>query len=114
MATLQEIVEGLARLNAGDIDALIVQGRDFYVQAALEGRGQFKLEAVSDEFLEKPLTTAQLLALRRLGFQPPGPPSPNHWQFAATTDLTAAAEVLATTLLEVYQERLEDAEVVDV
>lgn len=114
MATLNDLFEGLERLKAQHIDALILQGRDFYVQAALDVRGQFRLEAVSDEFLDKPLTTAQLLALRRLGFQPPGQVSPNHWQYAAATDLTAAAEMLATTLLEVYQERLEDAEVVDV
>lgn len=114
MATVQEIVEGLERLKAGHIDALIVQGRDAYVQAALAHEGKFKLEAVSDEFLEKPLTTAQLLGLRRHGFQPPGPLSPNHWQHAATDDPAAAAELLAATLTEVYQERLDEAEVVDV
>ena len=114
MATVQDIVDGLERLTAGNIDALIVQGREAYVQAALVNEGNFKLEAVSDEFLKKPLTTAQLLALRRLGFQPPGPLSPNHWHYAVTADPGAAAEVLATTLTEVYRERLADAEVVDV
>lgn len=114
MATVQDVVAGLERLKAQHIDALILQGRHAYVQAALMNADNFKLEAVSDEFLEKPLTTAQLLALRRLGFQPPGPLSPNHWQHAATTEPAAVAERLATTLTEVYQERLEDAEVVDV
>ena len=114
MATLQQVVDGLERLTARQNDAIILQGSDAYVQASLVNEGNIKLEAVSDEFLEKPLSTAQLLALRRMGFQPPGPLSPNHWQYAATNNPAAAAELLATALTDVYGEQLEQAEIVDV
>jgi len=113
MATVQDLVDGLERVRVKHTEAVIFQGDKGYVQAALVTKDQFKLEAVSDEFLEKPLTTAQLLALRRLGFQPPGPLSPNHWQHASA-DPSAAAEVLGQTLTQVYGESLDAVEVVDV
>lgn len=109
---MPEFVEGLERVLHKHAEAVIFQGRDAYVQAVLVSAQQLKLEAVSEAFLEKPLTTAQLVSLRRLGFQPPGPLSPNHWQYAPA-DAASAAAVLAAALSEVYGESIEAVQVVD-
>ena len=110
---MQELVDGLERVRMKHTEAVIFQGHVGYVQAIIASEDHFKLEAVSDEFLEKPLTTAQLLALRRLGFQPPGPLSPNHWKHVPA-DPAVAAELLGQALTEVYGEYLDEVDVVDV
>lgn len=109
MATLQELSDALRRLKSQNTDAIILQGRNAFVQAALDG-DEFRLEAVADQFLDKPLTATQLNTLHSLGYHKP---EPNHWQnVPAQPD--EAAHTLATTLADVYAEPLDDAEVIDV
>lgn len=114
MATIADLTSALERLIARNVDAVILQGPVAYVQAEAPPRTErLALEAVSDQFLDAPLTTEQLLKLRRHGFAPPDQARPNHWRYFET-DPAGAADVLATTLADVYGETLEEAEVVEV
>lgn len=114
MATTAELTSALERLIARNVDAVILQGSLAYVQAEAPPRTErLALEAVSDQFLDAPLTTEQLLKLRRHGFAPPDQARPNHWRYFET-DPAGAADVLSTTLADVYGDTLEEAEVVEV
>lgn len=73
-------VSALERLHRGDLDAVIFETDDAYVQFAGDPTDT-RCEAVGDLNLAVPLTFQQLQELAKLRFYPPDADSAgNHWQ----------------------------------
>jgi hypothetical protein len=113
VGALEDGSESLSRLIAGELDAVIFQGGETYVQFAMEA-GSLRCEAIGDEYLRAPLRYERLQALSRLKFMPPARGGAgNHWQ-DVPADPGAAAAFAVETLAVVYGAAPENIEVFEV
>lgn len=114
MATAAEVELALLHLKVGTATAVIVESGSFYVQVTDSGPTSLVMEAVSDAFLETPLTPDQHRRLVDFGFRLPAKNgSPNHWMVLETGS-TAVAELMLEVLTSVYGVDASTAGVVEV
>ncbi|MEO8541018.1 MAG: hypothetical protein ABI577_14855 [bacterium] len=112
MTTVAAVEFALIELKSGVCEAVILEAGDVYVQAAMDGHDNFRVEAISDQFLPERLTPDQLRQLVDRKFRAPSKhDGPNNWQ-QVPADPKAAAELLADTLISVYGQALADAQIV--
>lgn len=97
-----EGVSALERLLRGELDAVIFQAGDAYVQFADDPTG-IRCEAVGDRNLPVRLRFEQLQELAKLRFYPPEDASAgNHWQQLERVPTKQLLCLAVTTLGRVY------------
>lgn len=108
------VVQFTAALIALSDDVVVISVRteqfddDVYVQLCREEEGALHLEAVSDSYVEPPLSPDAVDVLHEMGWQdPPGGGLPNYVRFmdAGETAPGAVARLMVDTLRRVYSAR---------
>ena len=105
----EEAVSALQRLVDGELEAVIIEAGEFYVQFAKGGPAVLRVEAVEDTNLPTPLSFLQRRGLDYRGFHSPSSErsAGNHYRDMAA-DPRATAELAFQVLTAIYDVPAED------